>query len=147
MEGEHGEEREGVVWCSLPTTSPPLQLPGPPQGVLALPSGPLVLTGGALYAMREGGAVAREVGGAVVAAAWDGEDVLVVRDGGGVCRVREEWEGVEGVEEVEAPPGITSLAATSQHCLAVGGGGALYTRGAAPYLGNTAPSHSFVRCH
>ena len=144
MEGEHGEEREGVVWCSLPTTSPPLQLPGPPQGVLALPSGPLVLAGGALYAMREGGVVAREVGGAVVAAAWDGEDVLVVRDGGGVCRVREEWEGVE---EVETPPSITSLAATSQHCLAVGGGGALYTRGAAPYLGNTAPSHSFVRCH
>ena len=106
---EHGEEREGVVWCSLPTTSAPLQLPGPPQGVLAAPSGPPVLAGGALYAIRESGVVAREVGGAVVAAAREREDLLVVRDGGGVCRVREEGVVVEvevllplaGAEEVE----------------------------------------------
>ena len=142
---ESCEKRGGVVWPSLPTTNPPLPLAGVPKTTVTLSnSGPLILAGGTLYTLQGDALVPQssQEHGTLLALAKDEKGLLVVNEDKKLLRVESEGN-VE--EDPRLVGGVLSVAATLQHCLALGTSGALFCRGVPPLLGNTSPSAEFVR--
>lgn len=138
------EKISGVVWPSLPTTNPPLPLTGLPKATVTLSnSSPLILAGGTVYALQGDALVPQSYNkeqGTLVALAKDEKGVLVVSEDKKLLRV-----GADCEEDLSLAGGVISVAATLQHCLALGPTGALFCRGVPPLLGNTSPSPEFVR--
>ena len=145
---ESGETRIGVVWPTLPTTKAPLPLPGLPRTTATLSSSasPLVLAGGSVCAVEEDSVVPQyqQWQGALLDLAKDEKGLLVVNTEGKLLRIIKGDE--KPIEEEHGISGeVVSVAATLQHCLALGPTGALYCKGVPPLLGNTSPSPEFVR--
>ena len=144
---ELGEKRRGVVWPSLPTTNPPLSLTGLPIATVTLSnSSPIILAGGSVYAVQEDALLPQfsQIQGNLLGLAKDEKGGLVVNEDNRLLRA-ENGEDGGNAKDLELAGGVVSVAASLQHCLALGPTGALFCRGVPPLLGNTSPSAEFVR--